>query len=326
MNSTFSSLRDVESDDEDDNKVTVQLQRLRSDTSGPTLNDFTDNDVGKEPTERQLVPLMPVGRFAYLKAASKEIFFGTRMNILMVFGPIAIVSSWFQVSEGLILVCALLALCPFAERISFVTEDLAKYTNDTVGGLLNATFGNITEVIVCIFALRAGLIRVVQVSMLGSVLSNLLLVLGCAFLVGGIKYSEQKFNATAAITNSGMLLLSLCALSLPTVLSSTHTGADGLEPLVNRTAQAGPERGKAPLGLSRFISFLMLLMYCAYIFFQMVTHKSLFEGQEDDDDDGDDEPILGFFGGIGWLGVLTLIISVLSDLIVDAIDGDIYIS
>ena len=69
MNSTFSSLRDVESDDEDDNKVTVQLQSLRSNTSGPTLNDFADNDVVKESRERQLVPLMPIGRLAYLKAA-----------------------------------------------------------------------------------------------------------------------------------------------------------------------------------------------------------------------------------------------------------------
>ena len=86
---------------------------------------------------------------------------------------------------------SLLAIAPFAERLSYVTEQLALHTSQTLGGLLNATFGNVTELIVSLFALRAGLLRIVQVSLLGSILSNLLLVLGTAFLVGGIKYPSQ---------------------------------------------------------------------------------------------------------------------------------------
>ena len=82
-----------------------------------------------------------------------------------------------------------------------------------LGGLLNATFGNVTELIVSMFAIKAGLLRIVQVSLLGSILSNLLLVLGCAFFFGGLRYQQQTFNKTACALNSGMLTLSvMCAI------------------------------------------------------------------------------------------------------------------
>lgn len=86
-----------------------------------------------------------------------------------------------------------------------------------LGGLLNATFGNVTELIVSMFAIRAGLLRIVQVSLLGSILSNMLLVLGCAFFFGGLRYPRQTFNKTACALNSGMLTLSvMCATVLLT--------------------------------------------------------------------------------------------------------------
>ena len=82
-----------------------------------------------------------------------------------------------------------------------------------LGGLLNATFGNVTELIVSMFAIRAGLLRIVQVSLLGSILSNMLLVLGCAFFFGGLRYQHQTFNKTACSLNSGMLMISvMCAI------------------------------------------------------------------------------------------------------------------
>eukprot|EP00320_Phaeocystis_rex_P004556 CAMPEP_0119081152 /NCGR_PEP_ID=MMETSP1178-20130426/115473_1 /TAXON_ID=33656 /ORGANISM="unid sp, Strain CCMP2000" /LENGTH=95 /DNA_ID=CAMNT_0007063817 /DNA_START=1 /DNA_END=285 /DNA_ORIENTATION=- len=90
-------------------------------------------------------------------------------------------------SDGVIFTFSLLAIAPFAERLSFVTEQLALHTNETLGGLLNATFGNVTELIVSLLALKVGLLRIVQVSLLGSILSNMLLVLGCAFFFGGLR-------------------------------------------------------------------------------------------------------------------------------------------
>ena len=110
----------------------------------------------------------------------QEIILGTRMNVLLVCVPIAVSSHTLGWGDGVTFVNALLALCPLAERLGFVTEQLAMYTNATIGGLLNATFGNVTEMLVSIIAIHGGLLRVVQLSLLGSVLSNLLLVLVCS--------------------------------------------------------------------------------------------------------------------------------------------------
>jgi Ca2+/Na+ antiporter len=126
----------------------------------------------------------------YLKSSLHELLFGSKLNALLLMVPVAGLSS----SQTLTFVAALLALCPLAERLGFVTEQLALHTNATVGGLLNATFGNATEMIVCVFAIRSGLLRVVQLSLLGSVLSNLLLVLGTAFLLGGTVHKVQTFS------------------------------------------------------------------------------------------------------------------------------------
>ncbi|CAI7891270.1 unnamed protein product, partial [Closterium sp. NIES-53] len=131
-----------------------------------------------------------------------------------------------------------------------------------VGGLLNATFGNATELIISIFALQNGLIRVVQMSLLGSILSNMLLVLGCAFYVGGLRYREQTFNKTAALVNSGLLLMAVMGLTAPAVLQSTHTELH--------------ERDST-LALSRFSSVMMLVAYACYLFFQLKTHSHLYD-------------------------------------------------
>ena len=104
-----------------------------------------------------------------------------------------------------------------------LTEQMALHTNATIGGLLNATFGNATEMIVCIFAIRSGLLRIVQLSLLGSVLSNLLLVLGCSFLLGGFRYKEQYFSADTVRANTSLLMLGMITLLLPAMLDITNT-------------------------------------------------------------------------------------------------------
>lgn len=258
------------------------------------------------------------GGAMYLRRSLGAIFLGTDEQ------P-ALLNAWVFLSS-------LVALIPLAERISFVTEDVAKYTNQTLGGLLNATFGNITELVVCIFAIRAGLFRVVQLSMLGSVLSNLLLVLGSAFLVGGIRHKEQYFNRSAAVTNTGLLIFAVLALSLPSILDETHSGAGGVHTEIKANHPQGWLKGNgsleaenlpggdAPLWYSRFIALCMLLMYGLLIFFQLVTHTHLFEGEEEDEEE-EDPGILGFYGGVVWLGIITVFIAALSQWIVDTIEG-----
>lgn len=138
---------------------------------------------------------------------------------------------------------------------------------------MNATFGNATEMIVSIFALRNGLMRVVQLSLLGSILSNMLLVLGCAFFFGGLKYREQTFNRQGVSMNFGLLLLGVVAASLPALLHFTHTELHG-------TA--------SELALSRFASTILLMIYGAFLYFQLVTHTELYEDEADDDEEDED--------------------------------------
>ncbi len=102
---------------------------------------------------------------------------------------------------GAIFATTMLGIIPLAGLLGDVTEQIALYTNDTMGGLLNASFGNVTEIIICIIALSSDLYRIIQVSLLGSVLSNMLLVLGCSFVLGGVRYKEQTINTTTASAN-----------------------------------------------------------------------------------------------------------------------------
>ncbi|MCO5608406.1 hypothetical protein L7F22_062616 [Adiantum nelumboides] len=204
---------------------------------------------------------------------------------------------------------SLLGIAPLAERLGFVTEQLANFTGATVGGLLNATFGNATEMIISLFALQNGLTRVVQLSLLGSILSNMLLVLGCAFFSGGLIHMQrdQKFNQAAAVVNSGLLLMAVMGLLFPAVLHSTHTEVhDGL----------------SELNLSRFSSCIMLIAYASYLYFQLKSHRQLYDTPDDAEESGGEpeEVSLSLKGSLMWLGALTLFISLLSNYLVDAIE------
>ena len=150
----------------------------------------------------------------------KELLFGTKLNVLLVCVPLAIGGSVLHLGDRLVFIASLLALCPLAERLGFVTEQLAMYTNPTVGGLLNATFGNVTEMLVSILAIHRGLLRVVQLSLLGSVLSNLLLVLGTAFFCGGLRQKVQTFNTDVISANNALLVLGALAILLPAILDA----------------------------------------------------------------------------------------------------------
>ena len=126
-----------------------------------------------------------------------------------------------------------------------ITEPAVTSANATVGGLLNATFGNATEMIVCVFAIRSGLLRVVQLSLLGSVLSNLLLVLGTAFLLGGLRHKVQTFSVDSVKANTSLLMLGMITLLMPNLLDSTNSMLD--------TDDA--------LRLSRLCSVVLLVVY-----------------------------------------------------------------
>ncbi|KAJ4849002.1 Vacuolar cation/proton exchanger 2 [Turnera subulata] len=242
------------------------------------------------------------------------VVFSAKINLLMPFGILAMVVDKLSWDHGWVFLFSLLGIIPLAERLGYATEQLAFYTGPIVGGLLNATFGNATEVIISIHALRNKMIRVVQQSLLGSILSNMLLVLGCALFSGGLVVCkrEQVFDKGTATMNSGLLLMAVMGLLFPAVLHSTHTEL---------------HFGKSALALSRFSSCIMLIAYAAYIHFQLTGERDQYSPVNEEDnqswshEEEEEAPEISKWEAIMWLFVLTLWISVLSDYLVDAIQG-----
>ncbi|KAK2651797.1 hypothetical protein Ddye_011653 [Dipteronia dyeriana] len=233
-----------------------------------------------------------------------------KINLLLPFGPLAIMLHYLTGKHGWVFFFTLLGIIPLAERLGYVTEQLAFYTGPTVGGLLNATFGNATEMIISIYALKNGMIRVVQQSLLGSILSNMLLVLGCAFFIGGTihRHKVQEFNKAAAVVNSGLLLMAVMGILFPAVLHFTRTEV---------------HFGKSELSLSRFSSCVMLIAYASYLFFQLKSQPNLFNpiDEENSNNDEDEAPEITHWEAIGWLAILTVWVSILSGYLVDTIQG-----
>ncbi len=179
---------------------------------------------------------------------------------LLLFFPLTLIAEFFHVSELIIFFISALAIIPLAKYIGEATGELATYTNPVLGGLLNATFGNATELIIGIFAIRAGLIDVVRASITGSIIGNLLLVLGTSMFVGGWRYKKQVFNRTGAMAGSGTLLLTAIALIMLAIFVQTSPGIN--DQTINK--------------LSIFVSVLMILVYGASLFFSLFTHKHLY--------------------------------------------------
>ncbi|KAA0031878.1 vacuolar cation/proton exchanger 3 [Cucumis melo var. makuwa] len=178
-----------------------------------------------------------------------------------------------------------------------------------LGGLLNATCGNATELIIAILALTQRKIDVVKYSLLGSVLSNLLLVLGTSLFCGGIANlrREQIYDRRQADVNSLMLMLSLLCHLLPLLFGYAASSAS--------TAAA------STLHLSRASSIVMLSAYIAYLVFQLWTHRQLFEAEEGEDDDvPGEEAVIGFWSAFAWLVGMTLLIALLSEYVVNTIE------
>lgn len=249
-------------------------------------------------------------------------------NILLPLVPVGIIagiSGWDPVA---IFVLNFLAIIPLAAVLAFATEELAAKLGSTIGGLMNATFGNAVELIVSIIALREGQIRVVQSSMLGSILSNLLLVLGCCFIAGGIGDSEREFNTTVASTMSSLMIVSTASLIIPAALAASM-GSSGLP---------GKNEDNILL-LSRGTAIILLFLYVMYLYFQLRSHAYLFDeseakpgndeesavtnepAEEENDDEvqeGDTLPPIS--AGI-CLVIVTLLVAVCADYLVGSIDA-----
>lgn len=173
--------------------------------------------------------------------ASKRFFIHTKnalchswINVLLVFVPVGIAAEAAHMSPSIVFALNAVAIVPLAGLLSHATESVASRLGDTIGALLNVTFGNAVELIIFIIALAKNEIRIVQASILGSILANLLLILGMAFLLGGLRFREQVYNST--VTNMSACLLSLCVMSLllPVCHLATHLESYHTDPLTDR--------------------------------------------------------------------------------------------
>ncbi len=187
--------------------------------------------------------------------------------------PIAIALRFVPALENptALFVVSCLAIIPLAGWMGRATEHLAEHLGQGVGGLLNATFGNAAELIIALFALSKGLTGVVKASITGSIIGNILLVLGLSFLAGGIKFRRQEFNRVAAGVSATALTLAAIALVIPTVF---HQAA-----AVVPVAQGGWTPAKEQ-GLSLAIAIVLFLTYALTLVFTLITHRELFGADE----------------------------------------------
>jgi len=231
---------------------------------------------------------------------------------LGIFIPIAVALELAHAAPLLIFASAALGVIPTAAVMGEATEHLAAQTGPGIGGFLNVTFGNAPELIIAFFALKEGLQEVVKASIIGSIIGNVLLVLGAAMLVGGWKREKQTFNRTAANAQSGMLLLALAALLLPAVFQLVHGG--GLPGVGEERVDFGSDLEQLSLG----VALVLMVSYAAGLYFSLKTHRKTFnpfEGEEDEQHEG------------GWsmkrslilLAVAAVLVGLMSEVLVGSI-------
>lgn len=184
------------------------------------------------------------------------------LDWLLIFVPIAAYLHFTQpAAHTMVFVTACLAIIPLAGWLGHATEHLAARTNQAIGGLLNATFGNAAEFIIALVALQKGLHDVVKASLTGSIIGNVLLVLGAACFAGGLKFKILRFNATGARSQASMMTLAAIALIMPAAFH--YLGGSAVT--------------QKEAGLSLEIAFVLIATYCGSLLFTLHTHKSLFE-------------------------------------------------
>jgi Ca2+:H+ antiporter len=228
------------------------------------------------------------------------------INWLLLLIPAAVALEIAQADPLYIFVASAGAIIPLAGWMGRSTEWISEHLGPGFGGLLNATFGNAAELIIAIMALRAGLYDVVKASITGSIIGNILLVLGLAFLAGGLKYNELRFNRTAASLSSTLLALSAIALIVPALFHQLSLGAN----------QVPAERT-----LSLEIAIVLIITYALSLVFSLHTHKHLYTAPADQGS----EQALGMVHVPLWragviLLIATALVALMSEFLVGAVE------
>ncbi|KAF8854063.1 Calcium/proton exchanger [Acephala macrosclerotiorum] len=194
-----------------------------------------------------------------LRNQIQRTIFSSWVNILLLAAPVGIALNYAEVNGKVVFTVNFIAIIPLAGMLSFATEEIALHLGESLGGLLNASFGNAVELIVAVIALAKDEVVVVQTSLIGSILSNLLLVMGMCFFFGGLRRTEQFFNQTVAQTAASLLALAIGSIIIPTCFDQFST-----TPL------------SSVASLSRGTAVILLVVYAGYLYFQLHTHVDMF--------------------------------------------------
>ena len=225
------------------------------------------------------------------------------LYFLLLFVPLTVAGKMMGLSETMLFASSSLAIIPLAGIMGKSTDTISCYSGQKVGGLLNATFGNATELIIAFIAMKEGLFDVVKASLAGSVIGNILLVLGLSMLAGGIRFKTQEFNKSSINMTASMLLLAVLSLSIPAIF--THT-------LPESSLTSKLE------GLNIIIAVLMLIVYAMQFVFSFVTHRYLYEETVPNDEEEATDRSLPM--AITMLIASTVCIAVMSEIFVGTIE------
>ncbi|KAJ7363973.1 Calcium/proton exchanger [Mycena albidolilacea] len=332
----------------------IPMRQIRTRSSLRTRRTSTNPERGpggrfhfRRAATSLFTPEKKIGEAPGVFRSIRSILTASWLNVLLVFIPISWAFNFADKDQKtLIFVFSFLAIIPLAKLLAFATDELSMRVGQTLAGLLNATLGNAVELIVAIIALTKCELQVVQSSLLGSILSNLLLVLGMCFFAGGIKYSEQGFGASATQLNSSLLTISVIAVLLPNAFRFSVTSA------------SDPDAGQDILKVSHGVALILLFIYGSYLFFQLYSHATLYGDTSDDiikstkyaprehkhkkgaaagnevtspvdtetaatheEEEEAEEPQLSLYMTLGLLAVVTVIVAITAEWLVDSIDG-----
>ncbi|SPO25272.1 probable VCX1 - Vacuolar Ca++/H+ exchanger [Ustilago trichophora] len=246
------------------------------------------------------------------------------INVFLIFVPLGIVAEHAHWPAIWIFSLNFLAIIPLAKILGDATEQVSLRLGQTLGGLLNATFGNAVELIVGIVALMQGQLRIVQTSLIGSILSNILLVLGMSFVAGGFFRSENTFQQTAAQASGSIMTLGCITLAIPAAyhmsLKSAAVFSGNFDALaaLNASVSADQEDRSGLLFISRGTSLILVGIYVLYLYFQLKSHAFLYEAEEEDDDE--EEAKMSPLAAMIALGGVTVLTAFNADYLVGAID------
>jgi Ca2+:H+ antiporter len=232
---------------------------------------------------------------------------------LLGFIPISIAAHTLHWGSLIVFLTAAAAILPLAAWMGTATEEIAVVVGPTLGGLMNATFGNATELIIAIVALKAGLVDVVKASITGSIIGNLLLVMGLSMLLGGLRYKEQEFQPIVARVNASSMNLAVIAMLLPTAVNITSSGIT--ESVIQK--------------LSVAVAIVLIGVYALTLLFSMKTHTYLYEAGISSEEEAEElaaanlaeehKPNLWLWAGV--LLACTIGVAIESELLVDSLEA-----